>query len=457
MRRFIDLAGLSVLLMCVLCSCTAKEEGVVQPYSAASNGAIAGRAVFGAKESETFFRHMAFSDDGALYFYGLLNGVWSIGRIEIDGDIPWHKAQRFFVKGLCAFEASIGAGGQALAALSNSEKSALDEPTYGIIDVYDQNGTLIIHTLVEDPDYDIRIESLRLVSKTPGNATFFAAGGARKEDTTYPFCALFQVMSDSTISFIKKRIFINLPNQYFIKAAWNANESSPAYFVSSSAGSPKCPDWQSSAAGTCWDDSIVCIDDALGIVWSRTIAPSNTAASDIRAIEYSDGTLYVIGEAETTKADGQQWGTGLVASVAESGVINWSKSIILSELSDCYYDLAVYQGTLYAVGEYAFMVQYATNRCYGYALLSRFKLPSGDLESHSTFGGARYSSGFRAIKINGNSAICGGWTNWHLDDCWFQGWLVDINLSLLQGGLTAPPVSAGAPKGSSLSPLRSEQ
>jgi hypothetical protein len=449
MRRHIHIVGFGMLLMCLLLSCDPEDLGIVQPYSAGANGAITSQVIFGGERSSTSIWHWAVHADGSIFFFGCVNDLWS--------NILWQRGQPFYVKALATFESLEWDGGYALVAVSNSSDTELNELAHGIIAVYDRNGTMAIHKLVAHPEYDIRIEGMRLLAaaqgrKIPfedpphpgrdGRPMFFVTGGARKDGTTYPYCGLFEIMSDSTILFVKQRIFTELPDQYFMRAEWNATASSPAYFASSSAASSECPDWQSSAGGACWSDSVICLDDTLAIKWSCGVPPQNTLRSHIRALEYYDGSIYAVGKSKVTKSDGQEWTAGFVASIAESGSLKWSNSIILSDHGDYYQGAAIHQGTLYAAGILSEVWSAATNRIYGLALVSRFSLPAGEVVSHSTFGNSSYASGFNAVEIIGASMLCGGYTRCYMDEYGFQGWFVNIDTSLLMNHVASSPVPA---------------
>ncbi len=377
--------------------------------------------------------------------------------MAIAGNILWQRRQSYYVKDLSVFEYVPAEGGYALAAISNSSITDLKESAHGIIDVYDRNGTPFIRKLVEDPEYDIRIEGLQswfssapAMTQSPRDPPtlglaetplFFMAGGARKDGTTYPFCGLFIVSDDSTITFTKQRIFTSLPNRYFTGAAWNANSGGlSAFFVASGAASSECPDWNTSPGGSCWGDSIVCLDDTLGLAWSCGIAPQNSLRSNIRALEYYEGSVYAVGCTVVKKSDGQEWQNGLVASISESGALKWSKSIFLSEHGDFYRAAAIHDGTLFAAGSMSNFIFIATNRAYGLALLSRFSLPAGEELSHSVFGGSSYESGFNAVALIDASVVCGGWTRCYMDEYGYQGWFVNIDPAALRSGGVALPL-----------------
>lgn len=405
-----------------------ENTGITQPNSPDGNSAITWEYLIGQDENRSYVEEMLLDEDGDVYLYGKINGLWRLSCMEQNGLLAWSLAPEMNVNEMCILPPPGGgrtrilltAGGVGLDGKPDSENAG--------INLYALDGSTLVQQQFQNNEYDIWIDDIELISTTSSQNNLIFVGGARKEDVEYPYCGYCIIDDTLSISLAKDTIMTGRQNNYFCEIEWNQDGGDPCFYIISTHGS-----------GDDYNDMIACLDDSFNLLWENDAAPAGMSDIYWSEIRYSDQSVYVAGHAGLENQE-NPWKTGIVASVSEDGSIVWSRSINLSNSYDGYYDCQIYQDSFYAVGIYSWMYSSATARPFGYALVSKFSLIDGEPQFHRSFGGKRYASIFFNVDIEEDIAVCAGYTDYYIYSYWSKGWIVRIDTGQLLTESKIPPV-----------------
>ncbi len=422
-RKFIALLMLITILTST--GCEEAEESIVQPNFPDANGSILEQYLIGNREDDSWVKFMQVGDDGTIFFYGAINGSWYISRLDPDGRISWKQDPEMDVREICLVTPPFGGGEKVLLATGGVDTDGDEKSEHAMISLYEQDGTIIVRQQFQNNEYDIWFNNIELILSAPGEGSFFFSGGARGEGVGYPYCGYGRIGDDRSVSLGEDTIMTGYADKYFDEVAWNRNQASPLFFVILD---------QYITEDEVENELVICVDDTLGVIWEKNVIPEGAFEGEFYQIRYENGSAYVAGLVRVKK-QGRHWSAGLMSSVSETGDLNWAKSVSLSDYGDAYFDCIIDQDALYAVGHYSYLRWPTTMRLHGYALLSKFSLPTGEVRFHRSFGGSRYASNFLGLHVNAGSIICGGWSNYYISGYWSQGWIVKIDTGQLRPGM----------------------
>jgi hypothetical protein len=144
----------------------------------------------------------------------------------------------------------------------------------------------------------------------------------------------------------------------------------------------------------------------------------------------NNGKVYVSGSTDVNKdpgpSGGGYWRAGLVACLSANGNVEWKQRVVLSGFSEYYYDLCANSDGVYAIGRYS---SFARNgKRFGYGLLTRFDLTTGEVDYHMTMGDKTCRSSLFCLEVDGVTATAAGMTDYYEGGS-HQGWFVKLDLS----------------------------
>jgi hypothetical protein len=402
---------LQLLLLIPLAAC--EEEVPVQPNLPNANSAIVRQTIFGADDDRTVVAFLAldFSDD--VYFSGWRYPDYFVGRFADPTGIDWALTPGIDFLGLRVFPAIFGASNEVVMAVGRRHDAA-DAVLVG----YDGSGTVLTENTFWDAGHRTWFSDVVMVSVTPTESRFVAAGTVRRSGVRYPYLCDVTLSSAGDVVTSRERVALDYPGAGVIVLVRNADPDSLLFF-----GAVDRFDSEGKSDG----GEVFCFDDSLNVAWTLDVKPADAGWVTVEGIDYYDGSVYTAGRRSVLKED-QWWRAGTIASVSESGDLNWTRTVTPSDFHDEYWECIVDGGALYAVGEYATVEQRSTTHEFGYGLLSKFELPTGTPLFHKSFGNQEYASGFFAVEVRGDRAFCGGFTKKYLAHYWYQGWFVEVDL-----------------------------
>jgi hypothetical protein len=414
-------ARLAVVLACgavialLAVACTDTGEGIAQPDPNA-NSAIINQYIYGEPRGATSLWYFDVDTDGSIFFGGLVNGENRIGRISPDGELEWTRSFEG-IRSLSLIPSPFDSDEKALIAAGGVDTTGDGVSDFGRVSVFSRSGELSKQWAIARPGFTLRINAVRPISAGLDQSRFFIAGGSKKDDIGHPFAAIVSIGADSTITIERDTILMDRADQFFWRAAYNGNESSPRFYVT-------CIP----ASGS---DAVLCFDESLGIVWARSIQ-GGSDQERAHDMTFGDGTIFIVGETKVIK-NAEEWCAGYVVSIGENGEFNWSKTEALSAYSDSYWGCCLYNGSLCAVGGYSECWWVNVNRWLGFGIVSLFNVESGEAIAHRTFGNKKYLSSFNHVVTAADRLILGGYTNEWFDNYGFQGWLVMADIDPANG------------------------
>jgi hypothetical protein len=413
------------------------DGNFVQPNLSNADSAIVRQTVFGADEDWSSAQFVAANSNDNVYFAGLHNLEDVVGRIANPSGIDWALTPAIEFLGLRVLPASFGASSEVVMAVG-AKYDARDATIIG----YDVSGNVLTENSFGYPGHKTWLSDIVMVSGTPTESRFVAAGTARRSGVRYPYLCDVTLSSTGDIVTSRERIDLDYPRAGVWMLVWNGDADTVLFF-----GAVDRFDADDELAG----GEVFCFDGSLTVAWTQSVKPAGAGWATTEGIDYFDGSVYTAGRVSVFNDDGWRR-AGMVASLSETGDVNWTKSVILSAFTDRYWGCKVDDGALYAVGEYSSVEQRSTTHVFGYGLLTKFELPTGNIIYHKSFGDPDYSSHFRAIDVNGTRAFCGGVTERYLKDYWHKGWFVEVDLGDQQTQL-APPAQLRSSSQASLKPV----
>ena len=381
------------------------------------------------------------NNSGSAYFWGFKGESCTIGKLNPGGSLSWTEGVPFLARDLYRVPSSTGVISNGVMAVglseSQSKKSSLDAR----ISIFTADGALAGETVYSIAGVDLWFRSLTIAP----HSSYVAVGGAEIDNVRYPFVAMFSVTPDGEISEPEAKVLTELPNVWFteieIDPGYNPGATEASYFLTGY----RCGTSEPVQAITAHKIRATGTDVALDWSVDLTVFDGlDTWPCNGENLVLSNGNLYIVGATQVVKpkapGDGGLWVAGLVASVSSAGQLNWIKSVYLSRFADRYFSCFAKDGVLYAVGNYSSFVYPDSKRTFGYGLLSKFDLDTGDAFAHMSFGSDRYASGFStAFPGTGTTLHIGGWTREFKSDGSYDGWYAEISAGNRPGSLLAEP------------------
>lgn len=423
---------LLLLIAALLSGC--EGEDPIQLSNPNANDDILWQTVFGDANKESTIWHMVVDSELNVYFCGLINDKQCVGRIGTDGELDWsYDLQRAYGIRLTRFPTS--SSDEAIIVCGGIDSDGDNRSNRGYIVILDKDGAPLLQEIIENDTCDVWLNDLEVTAVNPSGIVLVAGGGVRRNGIRYPYMNKIEISNNGEMKSLNDTVFVDLSNQYIWYMTWNNEPVQPAYFAS--------------VAQYSGDESIRCsvisVNDSLRVLWNVSPYPPGISRSYYDRIGYSAGTVFVVGES-LVQRDNAYWWAGAVAALKESGDINWTKTIQLSEYDDVYLDLIIAEDTLFAVGYYSSVIEESTNHAYGYGLISKYDISNGEAVFHKTFGEHTCRSQFFASYLKDNRVFCGGLSRYFVENYWHQGWIMEADCSDESTSLkTCPPVNALTP------------
>jgi len=393
-----------------------ESDDPIQPNLPNASASVLTQHILGSDERASVVYNVAADASGQVYFEGVLDDGATFGIANPGGIVDFYAAPMTGVREIRLFAVTFGLASEVAMVVGYMRDGDLVDAAIAGIDA---TGAAVVERRLHSDGYDTWINDIVVVSTTPAESRFVAAGGARKDDVIYPLTVDLTLASDGRLLEETVRIIADDPGSSLWWITWNENAGAEMYFASVG---------HYDATTELLDGEVYGLDDTLGVVWRQPLAPRNTEWLTTYSISYADGSAYVVGTASIQKGDRYRR-AGIVASVTEAGRLNWCRKVSVSDESDGYFNGAIAGGALFAAGEYSSVTQRSTKHSFGYGLISKFGLPSGEVIYHKSFGGERYSSRVLSMQIRDGTAYCGGYTRLFLEGFpWYSGWLVNVNI-----------------------------
>jgi hypothetical protein len=407
------------------------EVGMTNPNPPTANHLIVSESVFGDPAKKSSIWDMDGNQTDGFFFEGLDDFVYCAGSMTGTGTPVWRNAIAFGPRDVMNIQTDRFTGSLIVGGYDSDEDGTKDQ---GIVSLINPNGTSQYELVVAYPSMAIWFNAAVAVS----DSIYLCVGGSQILDTFYPLLHVVHLAPDTTLSAGSMAIVAELPNNYFndvelgiISVEDETGRIAVDCYIS---GFKETNEMENITlhAFRCPIDSLENREN----FWSRDIIAYpglNTSTSTGDNLTLVNSTLYIAGKTQANKhpepISGGYWSGGLIASVSTAGNINWIHPVLLSQYSDYYYTLYATSNALYAVGKYSSFWNGTTDRLFGYGLLSRFDLATGDAVHHLSFGNEKYSSGFNTLNVEGLTAAAGGWTHGDTNGGVYQSWFVQIDLS----------------------------
>ena len=444
MKRFRNMLSLFlsifvVLLLMAGCSSSTDpetdnggEEDYKNPNLPNANHLIINTQVYGDSEKESSIWDMDGNQTYGFHFIGIDDYVVSSGFLTGSGPPAWQQPVDYDPRYTLAVQSDRFNGAIAVGAKDSDNDGYKDQ---GIATLITPDGTIQHQLAVTDASACVWFNGVTFFA----DSIFLCVGACNLLDSNYPFLSILFLTSDGTLRAGSKAILDNLPLTLFLDIVPGVVlQENPAgrVFLDCYIDGNKSVD----EATNITLHNIRCPVDSLSnteIFWSRDIVAYPGLDTQIytgKSLTLGrNGNLYIAGRTDVNKdpspSGGGYWGGGLIASVSTAGEINWINPIVLSQYRENYYCVYATDQELYAAGRYSSFLHTSTDQLFGYGLLSKFDLTSGDVEYHHSFGSELYSSFFNTLYVEGLTAYAAGKTKHYTNSGGYQAMFATIDAS----------------------------
>jgi len=406
-----------------------------------SNQRILNQAVMGSTSAGSSLYGLIDDGMGALYFMGLLDGEYVIGRIQRNGQTLWVKNTGRSARHICRVPQNPVGLANTLLTLRDSDSDDDGKVDKALVLLMDSNGEEIDTLTVEEAGQRVWLNAIVPVD----SLNFLAVGGSTALDNVYhPFVATITIEPDGTIIGRSQRLYGGFPNQLFGYVIVDPSTVTPTGYTGYIRSNvyDQNNDVHNIVVHAFHVSKITGPDAAP--LWSVDLKQQSNLPLSRGNLILSGTTLYTAGLAQVMK-DSKKWNAGYVASISTGGTLNRFTVVSITNQGDDFSDLRLEGGRLYLSGICLHYIVTDTKREYGRALISVFDPGAWKALYHLGFGGKEYASGFNSIVMIGTRAYCGGWTKKSLSDGDFQAWFAEIDLDALTSeGLTELPAPLSA-------------
>ncbi|UCF04140.1 MAG: hypothetical protein JSV33_09305 [bacterium] len=428
--------GMSILLLTFLMiQLTSCEETIqptdqsgenVNPNKPNANNLIVQETVLGdADKYSTIYEIIDAGDDNFL-FRGYYHNRYAIGKLDRNGLLVWLFRSRYTIRDFVRIPDLGGVLDNATVVVGSYDSDYDGDNDIGYITLINRNGTLIDELVYSVDTVDVWLNSLDIITSSDTMYTFLAAGGAEVSNKEYPYVARFTISDDSIMTKKEQKVFFDIPDIVFTNIKAEPEQDPASCFVTG---------YQFNENEDIGEQKIIKLTNSLTAPWQQDIIPQDGYDSYSlmgRSLLCSNDRLFIVGYTDVNKADNPPegyWDAGFVASLSFSGNMNWIKTVILSQYTECFRSCFLDNGILYITGNYSNFVILESSEVFGYGLLSTVNPLTGDLISHMSFGDEGYSSAFNTLFVDGTTVFAAGYTNYANEGGTYQAWFVVIDIS----------------------------
>jgi len=439
----------ALLLMCAwalgawIAGCSKKTTAPKPPservneYKPNANGRITSQVNFGDVDKKSFLGSMRRADDGSFVFEGFYNSSSGVGVLNAGGSLRWFQRVSYEPRAVAALPGTaIAPHGLVAVGAYDSTGDGLSETGY--VSLYSSSGSLLSQVLVASDSSAVWLNGIVQVAES----TLVGCGGERRAGVEHPLIALLHLKAPGLVEVARTA---TLPGIVGILGIVVTLPSSPTELVLA-VTSENGPSGSIHQLRAPWPGF-----DAVTVEWSRELVSTAGSVRAVDDLEQAGGNLYVAGIVEDHRkqpppSNGMSWDSGLAASYTASGDLRWVTTDSLTQRNDGISSIAIGPDALYAVGFGANYAYYPSGgspgETFGYGLIAKLDLNSGQLIANFTLGQERSNAGFFTAVWTATGLTCGGWTEEELNGGSYRGWLVTVDVS---GTVPAPTVvSRGA-------------
>lgn len=428
---------LTVLVLALLgCEDPTEPPPVMPPTNTDqpnANALVTAHRIVGDPTKGTSFYDLMDMEDGTFLVSGILDGRRFLSRLQNDGTPMWDPLFTDYAISE-THVLTLPGGGRAVAVVGQLDANSDGTNDRSVVAVYDVAGDLLHRLDLGAMGADIVLADVEVLAETAERCQLLVAGYTSADLASLPFRPLagrIDVLGDGSFELGTLQTYPDLTWFSFRDAESDA-VTSPATFVSGNVHA---------ADGAAIRAFVGRLSASLELEWVKGFVVVDDHRSFVRtgSLQVEGGVLYVVGESDVDKADppanGGHWMAGLAAAYAPSGQLRWSQIVGLTGHGEALVECRVDGPHLYAAGKCASYQLNDSGENFGYALLAKFDRANGTVLATMSFGDPHYSSGFNSLVVQGNRAVCVGWTNnWYANDGCFQGWFTDIAV----GGPASP-------------------
>jgi hypothetical protein len=395
--------------------------------------------MFGDTEKGSSIYSLVAEPGGGYYFAGHHDSRSGVGRLSATGGLVWFTRTGYSVRDICLLPPSAIVP-DGLVAVWSVDTNGDDQVDIGYVSLFGSTGDLLDQVIYTTGTSDVWLNSIVTVA----DSMFLIVGGTWTAGETRPFVATVALTLPDQIEKRHKSVIDAIPDRWFDNVVIDPFELPGSelsfYVLSDGTGSQS----ENRTIGVHKISAALPTLIPSTVEWTQEIVGASglgTYAYNGRGLSFFQDNLYLVGLAddpgkEPRPSNGGYWHSGLAASLTLTGGLRWLTSVALTGHSEGFAGMAMGPDALYAVGNAASFFQSEQN--FGYGLISKIALETGDVISNMTFGEDIYLSDFNDVVISGNMISCCGWTRYESTGGGYLAWFCEIDVS-------NPPTTAYGP------------
>jgi hypothetical protein len=248
---------------------------------------------------------------------------------------------------------------------------------------------------------------------------YIVVGGVMESGRKRPYAAVLSVSPDS-ISVVRDSVY--------------RDEVGYSYWAITEKGSG--PSDMCFATGNEWLETtvvgsvVLSMDSDLQVAWRNVLSIPGATDEKARDITTDGTNIFTVGFAVD---DNDRCSEVAFAMACEpTGQVLWATTTSPGDHNAGFYSCILADGDLYATGMAMFYYQSASNRRFGYGLLSKIDPTTGAFLNYATYGHPESRTMFHTLLIQDGIVTCAGYTNYYFSGYSCNGYLVEIDLAGFQ-------------------------
>jgi hypothetical protein len=441
-RRVPRTLVLALLALPLLAGCATHDhnpagpggQATVNPDPPNANARIQAENTFGDPARWSAIYEMTTPSGLGSAFHGWYNDQPVAGRLSASGTLQWSARLPYMLMEIVSLSNSAPVpNGALVVGKDDTNGDGLSEVGYAWL--ISSSGTIKFVETFNSDTSDVWINGVAAVS----DSEFVVVGGERTPARSNPYIARLVVTANGTLERRSQIVMSAVSNRLLSEVAVDPagpSGGSLALYVASDVDvgvdqaislQKVTVDYPSLASAT--------------VTWSRDVQGAGPSSwpNDLEIV--GDKLLVCGGTQDGTKSppgNGGYWDSGIAAALTFAGDVVWSKVLRASDHSDELFTIVPTPNAWYFVGDAARFIVGDTHEVFGYGLIEKLGLATGDELAQLTVGNATYASGFGTAYAQGGQLECGGWTQNEFDGGGNRAWFTGIDVS----GTPAPTVAA---------------
>lgn len=381
--------------------------------------------IFGNPDAGTSVCRLVGDDHGSLFFTGRLDDEYVVGEVSPSGQPIWTAAVPGYPVDIMCLASSPG---------------SVIVSTYGDpeLTVYTREGVRVYELDVDDLQDPVWFEEMATTAVTEEGSTIVAAGGTGIGGVSHPYVAVVDASPSGQLTLAADTVLLDFPYTYFAGLAADTSGTDPTYYVIHDAYS---------ASEEFLRSSVRALSGSLGTLWQNDLSDIRGWSQWAADIAVSEDGVAVVGGTMVEKGDGQEWYVLMARFIELDGTPRWSFAREMSENGESYKGCTLANNELLAVGWLSSFVWHNTTRVYGFGLLSRIDIATGEFIGHMVFGDPDYHSELNDVVYTPPTVWCAGDTEWFIQDGGFRGWFLEVDPNVTAGWLRNSDLAAYGSEG----------